>query len=466
MLGGRHEESTRLAEEALAIARVVGARDIEGHARNTLGLNRGIAGDVEAGLRDLDAALVIGEEVGVVDDIGRAYANRAWVLDAAGRLEEAVVLSEVGVATSERLGLMRFFGTHLLCGIGDYLYRLGRWDECERAVRRAEAVGPLGVNQILAQELLGRLAMARGRFEVALDHLKPLAPLAERAADIQFVMPVGSSLAELALWQDRPADAMAQVAVTIQRLDFTPEVRVGEVYALGLRANADAAELARARRSPDEERGLVAAGEQLLEAIRERHARVVATRPAFESLSGAWLQLCEAEGTRLHRHPDPDAWVACVRAWDRIDRPYVVAYARWREAEARLAARGDRGLAAEALRISRDIATRLGARPLKREVTALAARARLMLDADESEPSVAATDGASSLGLTPREREVLALVALGRTNRQIAAELFISEHTAGVHVSNIIGKLGVTGRGEAAAIAYRLGLVDGTREPA
>jgi DNA-binding CsgD family transcriptional regulator len=65
--------------------------------------------------------------------------------------------------------------------------------------------------------------------------------------------------------------------------------------------------------------------------------------------------------------------------------------------------------------------------------------------------------------LTPREREVLGLVALGRTNRQIADELFISENTAGVHVSNILGKLEVTGRGEAAAIAYRLGLVEGAR---
>ena len=55
---------------------------------------------------------------------------------------------------------------------------------------------------------------------------------------------------------------------------------------------------------------------------------------------------------------------------------------------------------------------------------------------------------------------MLALVALGRTNRQIAEELFISENTAGVHVSNILGKLGVNGRGEAAALAYRLGLVE------
>jgi len=62
------------------------------------------------------------------------------------------------------------------------------------------------------------------------------------------------------------------------------------------------------------------------------------------------------------------------------------------------------------------------------------------------------------LGLTPREREVLALVAEGRTNRQIADALFISDKTASVHVSNILAKLGVANRAEAAATVHRLGL--------
>jgi DNA-binding NarL/FixJ family response regulator len=64
-----------------------------------------------------------------------------------------------------------------------------------------------------------------------------------------------------------------------------------------------------------------------------------------------------------------------------------------------------------------------------------------------------------TIGLTTREREVLELVAEGLTNRQIAERLFISESTAGVHVSNTIGKLGASGRIEAAAIAHRAGLV-------
>ena len=65
---------------------------------------------------------------------------------------------------------------------------------------------------------------------------------------------------------------------------------------------------------------------------------------------------------------------------------------------------------------------------------------------------------AASFGLTRREAEVLTLVAAGRTNRQIGEELFITEKTASVHVSRILAKLGVAGRGEAAAVAHRLGL--------
>jgi len=66
----------------------------------------------------------------------------------------------------------------------------------------------------------------------------------------------------------------------------------------------------------------------------------------------------------------------------------------------------------------------------------------------------------SPYGLTPRELEVLRLVAQGRTNREIAEVLFISAKTVSVHVSNILAKLQVPTRGEAAATAHRLGLAD------
>ena len=95
-----------------------------------------------------------------------------------------------------------------------------------------------------------------------------------------------------------------------------------------------------------------------------------------------------------------------------------------------------------------------------------ARRARISLgdDADaQAAPGRAGhsrVPGPERLGLTAREFEVLRLVAAGRSNREIASELFISAKTASVHVSNILGKLGVTGRGEAAATAHRLRLFD------
>ena len=99
--------------------------------------------------------------------------------------------------------------------------------------------------------------------------------------------------------------------------------------------------------------------------------------------------------------------------------------------------------------------------PLRAEIESLARRGRLDLGTDaatspEPEPSSPLED----LGLTPREQEVLALVALGRTNGQIAETLFISPKTATVHVSNILAKLGASGRTEAAAIGRRRGLGD------
>lgn len=63
----------------------------------------------------------------------------------------------------------------------------------------------------------------------------------------------------------------------------------------------------------------------------------------------------------------------------------------------------------------------------------------------------------AAYGLTSRELEVLTAVAAGHTNREIAEELFISVKTASVHVSNILRKLDVKGRQDAARIAHRLG---------
>jgi DNA-binding NarL/FixJ family response regulator len=104
------------------------------------------------------------------------------------------------------------------------------------------------------------------------------------------------------------------------------------------------------------------------------------------------------------------------------------------------------------------LAQRLGARPLIDDIALLARRARISLEpAGDTDVPAPEPD---RMGLTAREFEVLRLVADGRSNREIASELFISAKTASVHVSNILAKLSVTSRGEAAATAHRLRLFD------
>jgi DNA-binding NarL/FixJ family response regulator len=136
---------------------------------------------------------------------------------------------------------------------------------------------------------------------------------------------------------------------------------------------------------------------------------------------------------------------------------------RRREAEAR-AARGEREAAGAAAAKALATAEELGSEWLAAEVAGLIARARLPTGAPESVAGNGARrDGTAPadedpFGLTPRERQVLTALAEGATNREIAANLFMAEKTASVHVSRILAKLGVRSRTEAAAVAHRLNL--------
>jgi DNA-binding CsgD family transcriptional regulator len=172
----------------------------------------------------------------------------------------------------------------------------------------------------------------------------------------------------------------------------------------------------------------------------------------------AYVRLSEAELSRLTGH-EPGPWTVAAEAFAALDRLPEVAYSRFRQAEALLDTRAGRPDAARLLREIDATADEIGWALLRREIASLAARARLRLD--EAPARVSRASRTNAFGLTAREHEVLALVAQGRSNREIADGLFISEKTAGVHVSNILGKLGVRGRTEAAAVAHRLGIVGG-----
>jgi DNA-binding CsgD family transcriptional regulator len=168
---------------------------------------------------------------------------------------------------------------------------------------------------------------------------------------------------------------------------------------------------------------------------------------------------------RHRRASEPDRWAAVADGWHELGFRYDEAAARFHCAEAILSTKAlppptARTSATEQLEEARLIAADLPAPPLLARIDDLARRARLRLDASPARATGARTGDSV---LTRRERDVLDLLACGWTNGQIAAELFISTKTASVHVSNILRKLGVTNRVEAAHIARTHG--DGVARP-
>jgi DNA-binding CsgD family transcriptional regulator len=261
---------------------------------------------------------------------------------------------------------------------------------------------------------------------------------------------------------DRPAVwTVAEQAVAAVRAGGIPDPALGWVVWQVVRTEADAAAAHSAGVRTDEP-------PVNRDALIEFGMGQFGTASAGDPRAAALGALCRAELARYRGGDDPQIWASVAERWSALGRPHLLAYARYREAGALLAARGSRSVASEALRSARRITDDLGAAPLAREIAILAGHARIDLtDGGATERPDAATDPARTLGLTTREAEVIRLLAAGYSNQQIADALFLSRKTASVHVSNILGKLGVENRVQAAAIAQRLGLIaeDGPGAP-
>ena len=257
------------------------------------------------------------------------------------------------------------------------------------------------------------------------------------------------AVAELAFWQRRHLEGVSVIAAALAHLDESEDrISRADLCAYGLRLDVELYAEAQPRRTGTDPA-----------AHREAAVRALAEVRALlgSDAGGPRLAVAEAEVSRV-TGPDPAAWIEAVTATEGSGEPYATAYARWRLAEAMLGDKKARTRAADELRRAYEAATGLGATPLASEIESLAKRARINLEPVVAEGIPPASAG-SELGLSERELEVLALVAQGRTNRQIAEELFITEKTAGHHVSNILSKLSVANRLEAASIAHRAGVV-------
>jgi DNA-binding CsgD family transcriptional regulator/tetratricopeptide (TPR) repeat protein len=452
----RSEEARPRCEEAIAVARGVGARAEEAKGLRVLAGCLGNLGDEDQAIALGLEARRIAEEVGDAETVMSTYVVLYSALGLLGREREALADAQQGYQRARELGLERAMGSYVAVNVANSLLSLGRWAECEQLAREL-LVGD-SWDGFGRHRALGLLLARRGEFAEAHEHLQ----LARRLSPSFFGGLRWWGPAELALWEGRHDVAGAAVAEGLRWCaerdpDGTLLYRTSRWYALALRLEADRAEQATARRAPEE----VAAARRRAAPVLATLDRLAATptpQVRYPWVSGQLL-LARAEQSRLEGRSDPERWRAAAAAWERLEHPFEVAYARFREAEALLADRAPRQRAETALRSAHQTTVALGAEPLRREVELLAQRGRLQLNkrADTVAPE-ASPSPAASLGLTQREAEVLALVAEGRTNRQIGQALFITPKTASVHVSRILAKLGVAGRGEAAAIAHRLGL--------
>jgi len=456
----RIDEARAAGEEAVAIARQVGA-DLElGRALLALGGAEAASGASEAAVVSLREACRLAEQHADLDTLGLAYGWLGECLMLAGRLEEAVEVSLSGREPLRRLGLVgQWQDTFLLSQAAEALFKLGRWDEAHEVTAQALARATPDARFLFSTA--AELEIGRGEFQAAEAHLELIkehslspAGMPEAARDY------AALTAELGFWQGQPEEAHAAVQEGLDRVANTDErVRSGRLLCLGMRIQADRAELGRARH----DQGEVEAAIRAADALASR-AAAMAPNPLVPGATpmpatGAVTALFNGERSRLEGRSDPAQWQAAAAAWLALGRPYPAAYAQWRLAEALLVGRQPAGGAVEPLRAAHAAALRLGARPLLRQIHALARRARITLEAPPAEP-VPTPSPLEHLGLTARELEVLRHVAAGRSNREIGDALFITPKTASVHISNILRKLQVTSRVQAATTAHRLGLVD------
>ncbi|MFF9770840.1 AAA family ATPase [Streptomyces sp. NPDC014636] len=439
-------EALAAAERAVEYARMVGARETELHALLTLGGLTVESGDPEAGLTQMRQVLRDTRAEGVHHVAGRAYVNLPSALQSVGRDREAVPLLREGVDFCRRYGLLDS-GAWAWGNLSDALYSLGQWREAAEAAAHATGVGHSAKPRAAGALRLAHLALARGDLAEAGRQLAAArAWYGTHDSRPQQSLPLARIALGIAAAEGRTTDARAALLPVLDA-GFPPGThRHGWPLLLAAAtAEADARTLPAARPGRTE--------------TLDRLAAAVRTLTTGVPLWRAYGQWTRAELLRAAGRDTVDTWSPVVAGFECLERPYDLARVRHRLAGALLAEGGDgeRDRAVELLRLAAAVAAHLEARPLADAVARLAQRARLTL-AGASGQAPASADPAAALGLTSRERDVLGLVAAGRTNRQIAEELFISPKTASVHVSNILGKLGVSGRGEAAAVAHRLGL--------
>jgi DNA-binding CsgD family transcriptional regulator/tetratricopeptide (TPR) repeat protein len=439
LLRGKVTEALGTAKDTVAMAQEVGDHLTEIAGLITLGTALIDTGAVDEGLDVMRAALAQArdEDESILES--RALTNLSDALCGLGRHREAIDMAEQALEVASRLGLMRTYSPMPMANIADARIHLGDLDGAQEVL--APTIEDNGLGEAGVGILSATVAMLRGDLDAAEQLLTDT-----RAAQ-------GNALP---LPQDALPDAQVRSAIALTRGEVATALEIAMAELLTPVANGYpryywpliviAAEAASRAIAADPDSPAAASGREALKVAES----AAASQPVAGESGEAWRTHAEALFAMARGEATREAWLAVASAYEKIDEPIPRGYALLQAAECE-AQQGNRADAAVLIRDADALACGVGDGLLRTATDAAARRIGVQLDPVH-------TSATTPFGLTDREVEVLRRVAAGRTNKQIAQELYISPKTASVHVSNILAKLGVAGRGEASAIAHQHGL--------
>jgi DNA-binding CsgD family transcriptional regulator len=469
VVADRYRTAAARAAEALAIAEELDDDALRALALLPLGMTDHLHGDPDGSRRRFAAARRLAEAIGDHHTYLTTYQWQSTVIGLAGGYAEALELATVGLREAQRLGLSRSRGSMLASYRAQALVWSGRWDEAEDVVDDALAEEPPPLFAAYLSLSAAQIAFGRGDAE----RFERLADRADRTLGTPERLLLGALRVTLAVERGDPelADRILGAALP------TGPLAAVEFGCERLRLAVAGARAQRARRAArPRDRTIAAATTARLtqlssllpttghtdraggcDRIRAAGAEgwTVPT-PVVEAL--VWTFRAETGARRL------EDWDRAAAAWRALGAAHELATTLTAAADAALAGNNRAG-ARRRLTEARHVAAELRAAPLLARIDGLAARGRL--DPRDDRPDQAGAGGrdpaagGAEFGLTRRELDVLRLLARGRSNAQIADELYISRNTTATHVARILTKLAVTSRTEAAAVAHRSGFLAG-----
>lgn len=435
--GGRHSEAVELADRAVGEATAAGRTDLRARALGLLGVARAKRGEFEAGRATVREGLSLALEHELTAEAAEVYQRLGTVLEVAADYPGAQAALATAVSLCRADGIAALEHTCLAC-VAYVVREMGEWDESAGLCRDLHAQGGGAGRTLVADGVLGAIHVFRGDSRAGRPLLLRCLQTASRLGVISMQVDAAASLA----WLDEQEGA-AEAA--------------GERYRFLL-----------ARWQETEDHHYAVWGLRRAACFFARHGALREARACAKGLSAiaaaaaypdALAALAHALGEIALREGDAEAAAEqMARALDLhagLAIPFEHAQIQLRAGVAQAAA-GRREPALRLLGDAHRTARRLGSRPLAAEAAAEVAALGESLELRLGRRAAAEHDGA---GLSRRELEVMRLVAVGRTNREIARDLYLSPRTVDMHVRNILAKLGCRTRTEATSRVGELGLL-------